>query len=144
MKIAVKKKSYAEVMALRRPKHRRPMRPNFLLRCLIRLLAIPDLLSARFRYTTERMELVGDQPCLILMNHSSFIDMKLAYRIFFPRPLCFVCTADSFVTLAPLMRLIGSIRTVKFVSDVRLIGDIQYALREKKCSVLMYPHASAP
>ena len=142
MKIAVKKKRYAEVMALRRPKHRRPMRPNFLLRCLIRLLAIPDLLSARFRYTTERMELVGDQPCLILMNHSSFIDMKLAYRIFFPRPLCFVCTADSFVTLAPLMRLIGSIRTVKFVSDVRLIGDIQYALREKKCSVLMYPEAS--
>ena len=85
MKITVRKKSYAQVMALRRPEHRKPLRPSFLLRCLIRLLAIPDLLSARFRYTTERMELVGKkEPCLILMNHSSFIDMKAAYGIFFP------------------------------------------------------------
>ena len=65
MKITVRKKSYAQVMALRRPEHRKPLRPSFLLRCLIRLLAIPDLLSARFRYTTERMELVGrKEPCL--------------------------------------------------------------------------------
>ena len=143
MKITVRKKSYAQVMALRRPKHRKPLRPSFLLRCLIRLLAIPDLLSARFSYTTERMELVGrKEPCLILMNHSSFIDMKAAYGIFFPHRLSFVCTSDAFVGLNWILRLVGAIPTNKFVSDVRLISDMQYALREKKSSVLMYPEAS--
>ena len=40
------------------------------------------------------------------------------------------------------MRLIGSIPTNKFVSDIGLIGDMKYALQEKKSSVLMYPEAS--
>ena len=146
MKITVKKRSYEQVMALPRPKHKRPLKPNIFFRILIRLLAIPDLLSARFTYETERMELVGKQPCLILMNHSSFIDLKIAYKIFFPRPMCTVCTSDGFVGGFPgmnlLMRLIGCIPTNKFVSDIRLIGNMQYALREKQCSVLMYPEAS--
>ena len=143
MKIKVKHLPYSRVMALRRPERKKPMRPNIFFRILIRLLAIPDLLGARFSYTTERMELVGkDEPCLILMNHSSFIDMKAAYGIFFPRPMCIVTTSDAFVGLNWIMRLIGAIPTNKFVSDVRLIGDMQYALREKRCSVLMYPEAS--
>ncbi|MBQ3532950.1 MAG: 1-acyl-sn-glycerol-3-phosphate acyltransferase [Oscillospiraceae bacterium] len=143
MKIKVKHLPYSRVMALRRPERKKPMRPNIFFRILIRLLAIPDLLGACFSYTTERMELVGkDEPCLILMNHSSFIDMKAAYGIFFPRPMCIVTTSDAFVGLNWIMRLIGAIPTNKFVSDVGLIGDMQYALRQKKCSVLMYPEAS--
>ncbi len=142
MKIKVKKASYDKVMAMPRPEHKRPLRPNILFRILIRLLAIPDLLSARFTYIAERMELVGNQPCLILMNHSSFIDLKIAYKIFFPKPFCIVCTSDGFVGKNWLMRLIGCIPTNKFVSDIKLIGDMQHALREKNCSVLMYPEAS--
>ena len=72
------------------------------------------------------------------MNHSSFIDLKVAYKIFYPRPLCTVCTSDGFIGKYLLMRLIGCIPTNKFVSDVKLIGDMQYALKEKKASVLMY------
>ena len=143
MKTVVKRKSYQQVAAMPRPKHRRPMRPNILLRILIRLLVIPEMLSARFRCTTERMELLGNEPCLILMNHSSFVDLEVAYRIFFPRPLSFVCTSDAFVgILRWVLPLVGAIPTNKFVTDVRLIGDMQYALREKKSSVLMYPEAS--
>lgn len=40
------------------------------------------------------------------------------------------------------MRQIGCIPTQKFVSDVSLIGDINYALHKKNTSVLMYPEAS--
>ncbi|MBE6971560.1 MAG: hypothetical protein E7446_05520 [Ruminococcaceae bacterium] len=142
MKIKVKNRPYAQVMAMPRPKRRKPLRPHMAFRTLIRALAIPDLMSAKFTYTTERMELVGDRPCLILMNHSSFIDLKIAYKIFFPKPLSIVCTSDGFVGKGLLMRLIGSIPTNKFVSDVRLIGDIKYALHEKQSNVLMYPEAS--
>ena len=142
MKIKTRKRTYAQVAALPRPEHRRPLKPNIFFRILIRLLAIPDLLSARFRFTKERMEAAGDGPCLILMNHSSFIDLKIASKIFFPKPFCIVCTSDGFVGKNWLMRLIGCIPTNKFVSDVKLIGDIQYALKELGCSVLMYPEAS--
>ena len=142
MKITVRRKSYRQVAAMARPEHRKPRRPMFLFRILIRLLAIPDLLSARFTYTAEGMDKVAGKPCLILMNHSSFIDLKIAYKIFFPRPLSIVCTSDGFVGKYLLMRLIGCIPTNKFVSDVKLIGDMQYALRELGSSVLMYPEAS--
>ncbi len=142
MKIKVKDRPYAQVMALQRPRHRKPLRPHLFFRALIRVLAIPDLMSARFSYTTERMELVGDRPCLILMNHSSFIDLKIAYKIFFPKPLSVVCTSDGFVGKRLLMRLIGAIPTNKFVTDIKLITDIKYALQEKRSNVLMYPEAS--
>lgn len=142
MKIKSMKKSYEEVMALPRQEHKLPLRPNMLLQTVIRIGAIPSLLSTRFRYTTEGMEKIGKEPCLILMNHSSFIDLKIASKIFYPKPYGIVCTSDGFVGKNWLMRLLGCIPTQKFVSDVSLIRDMEYMLKEKKVSVLMYPEAS--
>ena len=141
MKIRTRKLPLTEVLSLPRPPHRKPVRPHPLLRGLIRLLCIPSLHKTRFTYRTERMELVGDQPCLILMNHSSFTDLKVAQAIFYPRPLNIVSTTDGFVGLATLMRLIGCIPTRKFVSDLQLMGDIRYALTELKSNVLLFPEA---
>ena len=94
MKITTRQMSYKEVMALPRPKHRNPMKPSRFLGTVVRLISIPTYLKTKFSYTTERMELAEGKPCLILMNHSSFIDLKIAYKIFFPRPMCIVCTSD--------------------------------------------------
>ena len=145
MKIATKRLSYAKVMQRRRAKHKKPLRPNLLLAAVIRILAIFDLLPTGFTYSTHGMEkLCKKEPCLILMNHSSFIDLKIASRIFFPRRYGIVCTSDGFVGFGMelLMRLIGCIPTQKFVTDVSLIQDMQYLLKKKKCSLLMYPEAS--
>ena len=78
------------------------------------------------------------------MNHSSFIDLKIASRIFFPKRYGIVCTSDGFVGFGMelLMRLIGCIPTQKFVTDISLIKDMEYLLKKKKCSILMYPEAS--
>ena len=143
MKINTANKSYEEVMALPRLKHFNPMKPSRFLGTVVRLISIPTYLKTKFSYTTERMELVGEQPCLILMNHSSFTDMKLAFRIFYPKRFGIVTTTDGFVgILGPLMRWLGCIPTQKFVSDMTLIRDIEYMLKQKKASVLMYPEAS--
>ncbi len=143
MKIKTKPSDYDKVMARKRPVHRKPLRPLFLLQILIRILALIDLISARFTFTKHGMEKIGKkEPVLILMNHSSFIDMKMASRIFFPRRYGIVCTSDAFVGMNWLMRLVGCIPTQKFVSDITLIKDMEYLLKEKKCSVLMYPEAS--
>ena len=145
MKIAVKDASYEDVRKKRRPPHRKPLRPNFLLQTVIRVLAIFDLLPTGFTYETHGMEKIGKkEPCLILMNHSSFIDLKIVSQIFYPKKYGIVCTSDGFVGfgMSLLMRLIGCIPTQKFVTDVGLVKDMEYLLKKKKCSVLMYPEAS--
>ncbi len=141
MKLQTKTMSYDEVMALPRIKRKNPMKPHMFFRTLIRTLSIPTLLKTRFSYTSERMELVGDKPCLILMNHSSFTDLKVAYKIFYPRPMNIVITDDGVIGKPWLMRWIGGITTRKFVSDLQLIRDMSYALNTLKSSVLMFPEA---
>ncbi len=143
MKIKTKQRDYESVMALPRPVRREPLRPNRLLQLAIRVLSVFDLAPVKFSYTTEGMEKIGkNEPCLILMNHSSFIDLKIASKIFFPRRYGIVCTSDGFVGQEWLMRLLGCIPTQKFVSDVSLIRDMEYLLKTKKTSVLMFPEAS--
>ena len=118
------------------------MKPNLFFRVLIRILSMPALIKARFSYRTEGLEQAGDGPWLILMNHSCFLDMKMASKIFFPKPYCIVSTSDGFVGLSWIMRWIGCIPTHKFVTDLSLIRDILYAIKKLKISVLMYPEAS--
>ena len=142
MKINTKKMSYEEVLKLPRLKHKKPLKPQMWLATIVRIVVEPTLRKIKFSYTTERMDLVGDQPCLILMNHSSFTDMKLAYGIFYPRKLGIVTSVDAMTgILGKLMRLLGCTPTHKYVSDMSLIKDITYMLKENKTSVLMYPEA---
>ncbi len=142
MKIRTQKKAYEKVIALPKAKHHKPLRPNFLLQTVIRIASLPDLWATNFKFTKHDMEKVKGQPCLILMNHSCFMDLMIMSRIFYPRKYGIVCTTDGFVGMEWLMRLLGCIPTQKFVSDVSLIRDMEYMLKEKKTSVLMYPEAS--
>lgn len=141
MKIKTKHLPFEQVLALPKPRHKRPKRPNLLFRTLVRILAIPELAATKFRYRTVRAN-PDKGPCFILMNHSAFIDLKIASRLFYPKPYTIVCTSDGFVGKEWLMRQIGCIPTQKFVTDVTLVSDILYSLHKKKTSVLMYPEAS--
>lgn len=142
MKIKTKRLDYDQVLALPRPAHQKPCRPLPFFRWLIRTLGEKDLKETRFSYTTERMEELGPGPYLIVMNHSSFIDLEIAARIFAKEPYCIVCTSDGFVGKEWLMRHIGCIPTNKFVTDVSLLSDMRAVMQERGCSVLLYPEAS--
>ena len=143
MKIKVTDKSYEEVMALPRAEHRKPLRPSIFFRTLLKLLSSADLKATNFHCRSIGMERLGaDEPCLILMNHSSFIDLKIASTILYPRPFNIVCTSDGFVGKEWLMRHLGCIPTQKFVSDLGLVRDMVYTVKELHSSVLMYPEAS--
>ncbi|MBQ9735484.1 MAG: 1-acyl-sn-glycerol-3-phosphate acyltransferase [Clostridia bacterium] len=142
MKIKTKQMTFAEVMALPRPKHRKPKRPNVFFRTLLKLVSLPDLWATRFRVKRIGMErLARGECCLYLMNHCSFIDLEIAASVLYPRPFNIVATFDGFIGKAWLMRNLGCIPTQKFVNDVGLVMDILYAVRKKKNSVLMYPEA---
>ena len=143
MKIKVTDKSYEEVMALPREEHRKPLKPSIFFRTLLKLLSSADLKATNFHCRSIGMERLGaDEPCLILMNHSSFIDLKIASTILYPRPFNIVCTSDGFVGKEWLMRHLGCIPTQKFVSDLGLVRDMLYTVKELHSSVLMYPEAS--
>ena len=143
MKIKAKNKAYAYVTALPKQKRQQPARPMWLLAFVIRVISIFDLWAVGFTYRKIGMEKLGKkEPCLVLMNHSSFIDLKIANRILFPRKYNIVCTSDGFVGKNLLMRLIGCIPTQKFVTDLALVKDMSYALSKLGSSILMYPEAS--
>lgn len=143
MKIKVTDKSYEQVLALPREEHRKPLKPSIFFRTLLKLLSAADLKATNFHCRSIGMERLGaDEPCLILMNHSSFIDLKIASTILYPRPFNIVCTSDGFVGKAWLMRHLGCIPTQKFVSDLSLVRDMLYTVKELRSSILMYPEAS--
>lgn len=141
MKIKLIKKSYDEVMALSPEPHRLPKKPNIFWRTIMKLAGLPDLLSVGFKCERVGMERLNkNEACLMLMNHSAFIDLEIAASIMYPRPFGIVATTDSFVGKYWLLRQIGCIPTKKFVSELSLIKDMKHALGEG-CSVVMFPEA---
>ncbi len=142
MKIKTKRLTYDEVLALPTEKHMKPKRQSMFFRLLLRLVSIPDLFATHFKCRKIGMEKLGRrEPCLFLMNHSSFIDLEIAATVLFPRPFNIVCTTDGFIGKNWLMHEIGCIPTNKFVSDLQLLRDMHYAVHTLKSSVLMYPEA---
>lgn len=143
MKIKTKKIAYEQLVNMPGRIHHDPVRPIRGLRWLIRALSAGELKKAGFSYSLHGMERLGEEePCLILMNHSSFIDLKIAETVMYPRPFNIICTSDGLVGKEWLMRHVGCIPTNKFVTDVQMVKDMYYALHTLNNSVLMYPEAS--
>ena len=147
MKTTVKSLSYSAAAAIAPYPHKQPRKPGLFWRSLIRGLSVFGLSGTDFHFETERMELLAkNEPCLILMNHSCFLDLQIASRILYPRPYNIICTCDGFVGLGGLMewlmRSIGCVPTRKFVTDFSLVQDMEYCFKTLKTSVLMYPEAS--
>ena len=142
MKIKIVEKTYDEVLALPTRHHQKPLKQGLLWRTLLRAVSAPDLMATHFSCRKIGMErLEKKEPALFLMNHSSFIDLKIASTVLYPRPFNIVCTTDGFVGKSWLMRHLGCIPTNKFVSDLNLVRDMVFATRKLKSSVLMYPEA---
>lgn len=142
MKIKTRDLPYDEVADIPREPHLLPKRPTIFFRTLLKALSRPELRAVDFTYTTKGMERLGsDEPALILMNHSSFIDLKIAATVLYPRAFNIVCTSDGFVGKRGLMRSLGCIPTKKYILDTTLVRDMRYAVDKLHDSVLLYPEA---
>ena len=143
MKTTVKELSYEQVMALPARKLQKPVKPAMFWRWLIKTLAKSDLRATHFKCNYIGMDKLGKkEPCLVLMNHSCFMDLEIAETVLYPRPLNIICTSDGFVGKNWLMRHIGCIPTNKFIADFVMVKNMKYAVEKLKSSVLMYPEAS--
>ena len=142
MKIKTKSMDYDAVMALPSAKKCKPLKTSMFFRVLLYLLCCWELMSTKFRLTKIGMEKLGKkEPCLYLMNHSAFMDMKIVCCMLFPKPFNIVTSNDVFVGMNPLIRLIGCIPAKKFIPDTKLVKDMVYCIRKLKSNVLMFPEA---
>ena len=143
MKIRVIKKNYDEVMDLPRLKYKKPRHQLSILRPILKVVCWVLLKMTGFTYEKIGMEKLGKkEPCLVLMNHSSFIDLEIAAFLMADREWHIVTTLDGFVGLDWLLPLVGCIPTKKFIPDVTLVRDMRYTAKDLNASVIMYPEAS--
>ena len=143
MKIRVIKKNYDEVMVMPRLKYKKPRHQLSILRPILKVVCWVLLKMTGFTYEKIGMEKLGKkEPCLVLMNHSSFIDLEIAAFLMADREWHIVTTLDGFVGLDWLLPLVGCIPTKKFIPDVTLVRDMRYTLKDLNASVIMYPEAS--
>ena len=98
MKIKVVDMTYEQALAQPPQVHKKPKKPSLLFRTVLRAASAPDLLATHFHCEKIGMaQIKSDEPCLVLMNHSCFLDLKIAEAVLYPRPFNIVCTSDGFV-----------------------------------------------
>ena len=142
MKIKIIDQPYSKVISKKVNKRKKPIRPNMFFRILLKGVSLPDMLKTRFKLEKVGMEKLGKkEPCLFLMNHSSFIDMEIAVSSLFPRAFNIVTTYDAFIGKDLLMHLIGCIPASKYMSDPAMVRDTLYAVKKLNNSVLLFPEA---
>lgn len=141
MKVKKKKMSCQDVYDLPVKKRKRPIKQSRILRFLIKILSFTELRKIKFKHFEYGMEKLGkNEPCLILMNHSCFLDMKIACHIF-KRRFNIVCTEDAFIGKKILLKFLGCVSTLKYLSDPTMVRDLVYIVKNLKQSILMYPEA---
>lgn len=143
MKIRVIDKSYEEVLKMPQYAYKKPIHQLGILRPILKVLCWFLLKLNGFSYEKIGMDkLKKGEPCLVLMNHSSFIDLEIAAFLMADREWHIVTTLDAFVGLDWLLPLVGCIPTKKFINDVSLVRYMCYTVKDLNASVIMYPEAS--
>ena len=143
MKTKIIDKDIEWVLSRPSKKHIKPKRINMFFRTLLKLVSMPDLIKTHFKYERVGMErLKKGESAIVLMNHSSFIDLEILATLMYPRPFNIMTTTDAFVGMEWLLRQIGCIPTKKFIHDMTLIRDMKYCINELKSSVVIFPEAS--
>lgn len=116
-----------------------PIRVKWYLRPITWIISFPAI----FRHHTK-IKKVGMEglktPYLLLCNHNSFYDMKVATAATFPHQAYFVVALDGFVGREWIMRSVGCIGKRKFTNDISLIRNLQKVINRGKIAAI-YPEA---
>lgn len=143
MKIITKKLDYEKVIALPKEKRVKPRKQAAWIRVFLK--SISQIALKDNHFTCDRSgwdNIPKEQPCIVLVNHSSFIDLEIVADVMVKRPYHIVCTKDGFVGLGPILKLLGCIPTNKFINDVSLVKDMTTIIKQLKEDVVLFPEAS--
>ncbi|MFW5889690.1 MAG: hypothetical protein ACOCUD_04885 [Bacillota bacterium] len=117
-----------------------PKKAKWYLQLLAWLLALPETFIRKVTIKKHGMnKLKGGY--LLLCNHNSFFDFKLATKAIFPRSANYIVAVDGFINREKLLRNVGCIPKRKFVPDIALVKQIKYSIEEIKQICVLYPEA---
>lgn len=134
-------KSYEEVREMPRfDLTSMPKKPKWYLQLLAWVLAFPETFSVRPTIRKHNMEgLKG--PFIMLCNHNSFLDFKIATRAVFPRRSTYIVAVDGFIGREGIMRNVGCFAKRKFMSDRAIVRQIKHTIENDKVICQIYPEA---
>ena len=117
-----------------------PLKTKWYLQLLTWILSFPELIAVRPAIRKHGMENVKE-PYILLCNHNSFLDFKVAVKAVFPRRANFIVAIDGFINREVLMRKSGCFGKRKFVSDPAVFRQVKHSLLVNKVICEIYPEA---
>ncbi|HOP57708.1 MAG TPA: hypothetical protein PLH02_06130 [Bacillota bacterium] len=118
----------------------KPRKAPWYLQLLAWLLSFPETFSHRAKISKINMKGLKP-PYIMLCNHNSFLDFKVATRAVFPHSSNYVVAIDGFINREKLLRDVGCIGKRKFISDMPVVRNIQYSLKNLGQICQIYPEA---
>lgn len=115
-------------------------RQSRILMPLVWALSYPETFKRKLKINKVNMEYVNE-PFLLLCNHNSFYDFKVATRAIFPRRSTYIVAVDGFINRENLMRQVGCFGKRKFTNHLGTVRQIQYSLLKLKHVCSIYPEA---
>lgn len=116
-----------------------PVRTKWYLRPLTYLLSAPDVLKHGTIITKNGTEGLKP-PYLLLCNHNSFMDFKVATKAIYPARANYIVAIDGFLGREKLLRNVGCICKRKFTSDTTLVRHLVKVMANGDIAVV-YPEA---
>jgi len=134
-------KSYKEVKEMDQfDMNAMPLKPKWYLQPLAWLLSIPETFSVHSKI--KKINTKGLKgPIVLLCNHNSFLDFKVATRAVFPRRSNYIVAVDGFINREGIMRNVGCFMKRKFVSGIILPKQVKHSLDKNKVVCQIYPEA---
>ncbi len=108
---------------------------------LVWLLALPETFKRRLKLTKVNMKEISTEPYLLINNHNSFYDFKVATRAIFPRRATYVVAIDGFINREGLMREVGCFGKRKFINDTVVVRQIKRSVINLNHICILYPEA---
>lgn len=118
---------------------KKPIRTRWYLRPIIPILAFPAVKKHKSiikKIGTEGLK----PPYIMLCNHNSFLDFKVASAAIFPHRANYVVAIDGFIGREWLLRNVGCICKRKFTNDILLIKQLKRVINNGDIAVI-YPEA---
>lgn len=117
-----------------------PKKATWYLQLLAWILALPETYMVKAKIIKKNIKgLKG--PYILLCNHNSFLDFKVATRAVFPRKSTYIVAVDGFINREGIMRNVGCFMKRKFVSDIKLVKQIKHSLEVNQTVCQIYPEA---
>lgn len=117
-----------------------PRKAKWYLQVVAWVLSYPETFVTKAKIRKYNMKgLKG--PYILLCNHNSFLDFKVATRAVFPRRSNYVVAIDGFINREEIMRNVGCLGTRKFISDIPLVRSVKHSLEVNKHICQIYPEA---